>query len=269
MSKCRHRFIRMRWKQAKRSALTASVRIRRATSTSATSTASVARNSCLFPSVNLNSKKSLVCRPPCATSTGRPKESAVLAIPMLPNGAPDRDQMCEATSIDVSLGGMALAVVNREQIPSRNWILGIEQTSGQIGYVNAFLRRVNYHVDQLQVGVIFQNDQHDFLGSRNLTPDIDLQSKRFKHSTSDDVLRQWAEVGVLRHELLHRAKLCPECHAAPVFGMGCSECGSFRIQFSDLIHHFACAFVDEAERFRQGDALECPKMFVWQLGRWS
>lgn len=40
---------------------------------------------------------------------------------------------------------------------------------------------------------------------------------------------------------------------------GCKECGSFDIQYRDLIHHYACAHVSFEHEFRSNNSIECPK----------
>ncbi len=42
-------------------------------------------------------------------------------------------------------------------------------------------------------------------------------------------------------------------------GTGCSQCGGFDLEFQDLVHHFACAFVEESSAFEKGDSIQCPK----------
>jgi CheY-like chemotaxis protein len=186
-------------------------------------------------------------------------ERSLVAIPVLSNDAPDIAGRCEATTIDVSLGGMGVKIPDREQLPSRNWIVGMEQDGGVMRYVNAYLRRVDYRDGELHVGLIFQGDAEDMLHQRNLWPAIDPVSKRFETRLSNTILDQWTELGVLQKQLVRRASVCPECEAVCSVGTGCSQCGDFRLHFKDLIHHFACAHVNEAEKFENMGTIQCPK----------
>ncbi len=186
-------------------------------------------------------------------------ERSLIAIPILPNGAPDIAGRCNATSIDVSLGGIGVKIPDREQLPSRNWIIGLEQAGGTIGYANAYLRRVTYQAGELNVGLIFQNESDELFAAKNLWPSIHIDSKRFETELADTALDQWVELGVLRKQLVRRTRTCPECEAVCSVGTGCSQCGDFDLRFHDLIHHFACAHVNEAQRFEKKDSIQCPK----------
>ncbi|MEQ1827865.1 MAG: hypothetical protein ABL921_18030, partial [Pirellula sp.] len=183
----------------------------------------------------------------------------VIAIPILANGSPDLAGRCQATTSDVSLGGLGVCMPDREQLPSRNWIIGIEQTDGKMGYVNAYLRRVAYRSNELHVGLIFQSDADDMLNDHNLWPSIDPESNRLETRLPSTVLDAWTDLGVLQRHLVRRAKICPECDGVCSVGTGCSQCGDFDLQYKDLIHHFACAHVDHADKFEKNGDVHCPK----------
>jgi hypothetical protein len=186
-------------------------------------------------------------------------ERSLVAIPILPNGAPDIAGRCNATTVDVSLGGMGVKIPDREQLPSRNWILGIDQPNGTTGYIHAYLRRVAYHGGELQAGLIFQCDTDDLFNLENLWPTIDSQSKRLETRLGSSALDQWVELGVLEKQLVRRARTCPDCDAICSVGTGCSQCGAFNLQYHDLIHHFACAHVARAAKFEKEGTISCPK----------
>ena len=186
-------------------------------------------------------------------------ERSLIAIPVLPNGAPDIAGRCNATSVDVSLGGIGVKIPDREQLPSRDWIIGLEQAGGVVGYVNAYLRRVTYQAGELNVGLIFQGESDDLFSPKNLWPTINVDSKRFETSVAASSLDQWVELGVLQKQLVRRTKTCPDCDAVCSVGTGCSQCGDFDLHFHDLIHHFACAHVNDSKRFEKADSIQCPK----------
>ncbi len=189
----------------------------------------------------------------------------IVVVPVLTNGAPDIQGRCNAETMDISLGGIGVKLPQRDQLPSRNWIIGLEQADGSTGWVSAFLRRVNYAEDQLHVGLIFQNDADDLFHPANLWPSIDSRTSRFETRLSSNILDQWVELGILQRELVRRARVCPECEAVASIGTGCSQCGSFDLQFHDLIHHFACAHVSQTRNFENDDQLRCPKCLQTNL----
>lgn len=186
-------------------------------------------------------------------------ERPVVAIPILPNGAPDIQGRCDARSTDVSLGGIGLSLPSSGHLPNRDWVVGLEQAGGEMGYVNAYMRRVAYCENRVEAGLVFQNDANDFFSESNLHPDINTDTKHFEGRVGATALAQWSELGVLTKQLLRRVKVCPECEAVCTVGTGCRQCGDFDLEFHDLIHHFACAHVDLSDKFEKSGEIECPK----------
>ena len=186
-------------------------------------------------------------------------ERPAVAIPILPNGAPDIQGRCDATTTDISLGGIGLRLPNTRHLPSRDWVIGLEQDDGSTGYVNAYMRRVAYGDEHVDAGLVFQNDHNDYFSDENLQPDINAETKHFEGRVGATALQQWSELGVLSKRLLRRVRVCPECNAVCTVGSGCRQCGGFDLEFHDLIHHFACAHVDTADKFETGGEIECPK----------
>ncbi len=192
-------------------------------------------------------------------------ERSIVAIPILPNGAPDRVARCDALTTTVSLNGVGVSIPSSDQLPHRNWIIGVQQENGSTGYASAFLRRVSYQADEIQAALIFQNPAEDFLGRHNLWPQVNPDSKQFTTKVPNALLDQWVELGVLTKRLARRTRTCPQCEAVCSVGTGCSQCGGFDLLFHDLIHHFACAHVNEASAFEHADEIECPKCLCKHL----
>ncbi len=88
---------------------------------------------------------------------------------------------------------------------------------------------------------------------------IHVESKRFETETAATALDRWVDLGVLHKQLVRRARTCPECEAVCSVGTGCSQCGDFNLQYRDLVHHFACAHVNDTRRFDNGHSIQCPK----------
>jgi len=75
----------------------------------------------------------------------------------------------------------------------------------------------------------------------------------------EEVLRKWAEIGILQPKVVDRVQLCPQCRGLPTFRRGCRHCGSVQVANDRLIHHFACAHVGLAADFETPSGLRCPK----------
>jgi DNA-binding response OmpR family regulator len=184
----------------------------------------------------------------------------ITAIPILPNGAPDVDNLRDSESVDVSLGGIGVVIPHSEKIPTRNWIIGVQRSGGEgYDYVSAYVRRVAYENRALQLGFVFQQGAEDFLDDQHLLPSLDPLTKQFVYSKPDLVLQRWEAIGVLRRELHRRVKACPECGSLCGIGTGCNQCGSCHFEFLELIHHFPCAHVAPAAEFIGGGSINCPK----------
>jgi len=70
-----------------------------------------------------------------------------------------------------------------------------------------------------------------------------------------------AEAGYLTPEFRDLAHTCPDCGSINVLLRdGCPECGGVDVADETLIHHFACGFQGEEQRFAtHGGAYVCPK----------
>ncbi|MFO0941111.1 MAG: hypothetical protein U0930_10115 [Pirellulales bacterium] len=194
----------------------------------------------------------------------------LLAIPVLADGCPDRSNIRDAFSIDMAMGGLGFQISNHSGIPGRNWVIGVETDLGdglgeRFHYCHVVVRNVSYPQGGVRMGAQFQPASSDILHPNNLMPTLNVENGCYEHRLSERALQQWIELGVLRPKMLHRVNSCPECSAVSTVGRGCHECGSPDIRFKELIHHFACAAVDDSRRFQRDRDLCCRKCFAESL----
>ncbi len=128
----------------------------------------------------------------------------------------------------VSLDAIGVSIPHNGHLPRRNWIIGIQQENGTTGYVNACLRRITYQKDMIQGTSVFQSEAEDFLGRKNLWPQMNPKNQQFTTTIPNALLDQWVKLGVLTKQLARRTRCCPECEAVCSVGTGCSQCGAFR-----------------------------------------
>jgi DNA-binding response OmpR family regulator len=194
----------------------------------------------------------------------------VVVIPVLPNGAPDAQGITEAFSIDLSTNGVAFQMGLDTALPSRNWVVGIEAAPAngwpqEYHFANVVTRNVTFLPGGVRLGTQFRHADDDLLRHENLMPHWS-NSHHLQGALPGHVLQAWYELGVLKPTLLHRLKTCPECAAALVLGSGCRECGSPAISARQLVHHFACALIDDYEKFcTPAEGLKCPKCLTGGL----
>jgi Thaumarchaeal output domain 1 len=194
----------------------------------------------------------------------------LLAIPVLPDGTPDRSGVCEALSVDFAIGGIGLQIANRGTIPSRNWVMGVECNCNdgrgvRFHFAHMLLKNTHYPQAGVRLGAQFQSNETDLFRGANLIPTIQSSTGRMTTGLSAHALEQWAELGVLKRKLYHRINTCPECQGVAAVGSGCHDCGSPHMEFRELIHHFACAYVGEAAEFKRDGMHVCPKCLMDSL----
>ncbi len=76
-----------------------------------------------------------------------------------------------------------------------------------------------------------------------------------------DHLEQLTVLGLIRpSRLINRVPLCPQDgHYQLVFRETCPQCGSLRLEETELYYHFDCGYVGPREEFFREDLLRCPK----------
>ncbi len=75
-----------------------------------------------------------------------------------------------------------------------------------------------------------------------------------------DIFDRYAEVGLVRRSFYERVHTCPKCDSPTViFREVCVSCGMAGLERPELIHHFTCAGVFEAEAFGEPGNQTCPK----------
>ena len=79
-------------------------------------------------------------------------------------------------------------------------------------------------------------------------------------SSTDELLQNLFEAGILKRELYDKVIFCPSCDTANVsMHYCCPHCKSFDARKSALIEHIQCGYIDTEEKFRKDDKLVCPR----------
>lgn len=69
-----------------------------------------------------------------------------------------------------------------------------------------------------------------------------------------------ADRGLLLKEHFDTVNLCPRCVSFTLkVNMECPFCNGLEIKKTELIHHFACGYVDLSEKFEKNGDIVCPK----------
>lgn len=186
----------------------------------------------------------------------------VTAIPVLPDGFPDWERRASGAARDLSPGGIGLELDSPADMPAGSPVLLVLQDSPPGGPLCAGVevrhtRRLG--PGRLRVGSSFGGLAGEVVRPENLVPRFRPESMALVPGWPEPVLRKWADLGVLRADVVDRIQLCPACHGLPTFRRGCSGCGSARVTADRFIHHFTCAHVGPVGDFEAGEELVCPK----------
>ena len=148
---------------------------------------------------------------------------------------------------------------SRDDLPG-SLLVGVEDETGQTHFAGVNVRyRKEGTASAAYLGAAFGGPAEQILESPGLKPRFNAHSLRLEYAVPQRVLEHWVDAGILVRNLSDRLKVCPRCDSLPTFRDGCRQCSSARVQHDQLIHHFACAHVDLANKFQQEQSLVCPK----------
>ncbi len=184
---------------------------------------------------------------------------SAIAIPVLPDFAPDRSLRAEGFTSDVSQSGLGFEVAGLDRLPSKLLLVGVEADDGNLYFATVEARNWTELPGRLRIGGRFVEAQRDLLRPENLMPMFQPKTQKFATGIPSETLFKWAELGIFRPVLVDRQFVCPKCGGLPTFRYGCRSCGSVHIASQQLLHHFACAYVGIIDEFEHQGEMICPK----------
>jgi DNA-directed RNA polymerase subunit RPC12/RpoP len=184
----------------------------------------------------------------------------VVAIPLLPDGTPDRARKVVGQSIDLSNGGMALELGLDRSLQGETLLVGMQDRDGALRFIGMQVCHARpLEDDRLLVGGQFGGRASEILQSGAQLPVLDPGTMHFRLEQPEDLLAEWVDAGIFQKVLVDRVQLCPRCGGLPTFRFACRSCGSARVTNDQLIHHYACAHVALLQDFETTEGLVCPK----------
>jgi hypothetical protein len=188
-----------------------------------------------------------------------PVRVPVIAVPVLPDGAPDWDHRVTGKSSDFSSAGMGMVIDSAVELSTSSLVLLLQQPDGSLCCGGLEVLHNTTIAQGARLGGRFGGFADQLLRPESLTPAFQPMSLAFALPFPEEVLDKWAQIGVLQPYLWDRVALCPKCRGLPTFRDACANCGSVSLTTEKLIHHFACAHMDHADTFGDQEDLVCPK----------
>ncbi|MBL8796901.1 MAG: hypothetical protein JNM56_23570 [Planctomycetia bacterium] len=163
-------------------------------------------------------------RPDAIRSTALP----AVIIPTLLDGRPALAYRCHGTVCEVSAEEMTLALEHYAGQPRLLVSVEVEaeQPPRQAG-LEVFTSSPMPD-GRILVHGRFGGPAQELLLPKNLTPRCDFETMTFHYGFPAEVLRAWAELGVLQEAVIDRLRLCPRCHGLPLTRLCCRQCGAVR-----------------------------------------
>jgi hypothetical protein len=184
---------------------------------------------------------------------------SVSVIPVNAAGFPESDRMTYGVSIDLTLLGIGFLVEANYKLKLSRYVIGIEGDDGLSYYSTAAIRHKRQVAEGQRVGAEFLKGEHDLFRRQNLQCQLNPQTMTLESGLRSETLLAWQALGVLQSTTYDRVSVCPDCGALPTIRNGCKKCGSARVDYQRLIHHYACAHVGFDTEFEDRGSLTCRK----------
>jgi hypothetical protein len=185
---------------------------------------------------------------------------------VLPDGSPDWDNRVFGTTVDISAQGIGLELGKTPEFATTAVVLLVAAPDGTQRCAGLDVMHTSpVSRGRVKVGGRFGGFADQLLLPENLVPTFQPKNMEFTLGQPEEVLRKWAEIGVLQPVVLDRVQMCPKCRGLLTFRRGCRQCGSVHLSNDRLIHHFACAHVGLAADFETPAGLRCPKCLTRNL----
>ncbi|MCI0456752.1 MAG: hypothetical protein L0Z62_07215 [Gemmataceae bacterium] len=185
---------------------------------------------------------------------------SLTAIPIRPDGTPDWEQRVLGTSLEFSDQEVRLELSCPDNFLTTALLLMFQGPDGTRPCAGLeVLATQGLGEGRLRVTGRWGGFAAEILQPDKLTPTLAVNQLEFRLGFPEELLRSWADIGVLQPLLVDRVLVCPKCQGLPTFRLGCRQCGSAHVAQDTLIHHYACAHVSFTADFEGQGELVCPK----------
>jgi hypothetical protein len=198
---------------------------------------------------------------PRASPAGtRVVQKPLTVIPVRPEGTPDWRQRALGNALEFTDQEVSLELCCSDRCQTSALMLMVQEADGTrpCAGLEVLATQVTA-AERLRVRGRWGGLAEALLQPDKLVPTLDVTAMEFRLGFPDEVLRPWAEIGVLQPFLVDRLQVCPKCYGLPTFRLGCRHCGSARVGSETFLHHYACAYVGLTSAFEAQEELVCPK----------
>jgi hypothetical protein len=187
-------------------------------------------------------------------------ERPAICFPLTASHEVDGSACLDAIVADVSKHGMLLIRDGAQPFVGLDLMIGVETSIGRLEFAAGRVVASKHHPrGWVEANVRFGGYLDEILQNELIFPVLDRSQMQFGLPYPDAVLASLCKIGAANSEILDTVLVCAHCQALPTIRYGCSLCLSSNLASSKMIHHFACANVDFAEKFETPDGLFCQK----------
>ncbi len=183
----------------------------------------------------------------------------VHCIGILPSLELDHARQWSGLLTDISSGGAGLRLADAGDLHIGDLLLLRIDNQGSVRFHSLRVCNLHHRGSQTVVNATLNTPLSPLFAQTMVYPSLDRMDMTYLMPFSELTLKSLESEGVITSIFLDRVLVCPACHALPTVRRGCGACLSSRTEQRRMIHHFACAHVDFAEKFETAEGLQCPK----------
>lgn len=183
----------------------------------------------------------------------------VHCIGILPSLELDHTRQWSGLMTDISSGGAGLRLADAGDLQVGDLLLLRTEDGRSPGFHALRVCNLHRRDSQAIVNATLNTPLSPMFAQTMIFPSLDRMDMTYLMPFSEMTLKSLESEGVITSVFLDRVLVCPACHGLPTVRHGCGACLSSRTEQRRMIHHFACAHVDFAEKFETADGLQCPK----------
>ena len=177
---------------------------------------------------------------------------------ILESGQVDASLCIRGTVTDISSGGIGIQLDSLPP-PRLRWLLVGVDRGGQ-HYMPVQIEKIEESPDGcVRLHTSFGGSLWHLFQQELWVPKFDVNRSQYCLPFNPAIWLSLEMIGAVTRQSLDYVASCNDCGGMVTTRFGCPHCLSAHVEQTRMIHHYACAHVDIAERFETGTEICCPK----------